>query len=187
MRKEIEQIQSLTLNCVKTLNGIYDELDENARTLLEAVAAERQHPLFDKLKETVTTYAEQIDNASLELTKTFNEAARIRGGDIDLNMLKVINDLKPSAAELTEICRDYANNQTMLRLIREYVKNNKIEWVEIPSIMADRVTALDKICKDLKDCSRIAADYESPLRTKQFEHIANNFDTVFGAQLKIIG
>ena len=187
MRKEIEQIKNLTLTCVKTMNDIYAQLDENGRTLLAAVAVKRNYPLFEKFEETVTTYAENIDNASAELIKTFNEAARIRHGDIDPHLLSVIKELKPSAEELTEICNDYKENQTMLRLIREYVSNNKITNVTMPAIMADRVIALNKICKDLKDIARIASDHESPLRTKQFENIANNFDSVFETQLNIIG
>ena len=187
MRKEIEQIKNLTLVCVRDLNEVYKAIDENARTLIEAVAAERQLPLFRKLKEIASSYAEKIDNASTELENTFKSSARIKAADIDLDMLNVIKTLEPTAGELSEICKDYENNQTMLRLIREYSKNNKIHDVEIPAIMADRVVALNKMCKDLKDCARIAADYSSPLRAKQLEYIANNFENAFASQLAIIG
>ena len=196
MRKEIEQIKNLTLVCVRDLNEVYKAIDENARTLIESVVAERQSPLFRKLEEIAADYAEKIDNkirsitknekSSAELENTFKSSARIKAADIDLDMLNVIKTLEPAAEELSEICKDYENNQTMLRLIREYSKNNKIHNVEIPAIMADRVVALNKMCKDLKDCARIAADYSSPLRAKQLEYIANNFDNAFAAQLKII-
>lgn len=187
MRKEIEQIKNLTLNCVKNLNGTYAQIDENARTLIQEVVAERQSPLYKQLKETVKVFAESVDSTSAGLIATFNNAARIKSADIDLEVLKVIEILEPSAEELSEICKDYENNQTMLRLIREYSKNNKIERVKIPAIMVDRIVALNKICKDLKDCARIAADYSSPLRAKQLENIANNFENVFASQLAIIG
>lgn len=186
MRNELEQIKNLTVNTVNKMNKIYSAIDEIKRTVREDMMRDKLRPQYETIETTAEEYYTGIDKAAESLKMLLENAAKIRKEDINLDVMAVIKELKPSADELTQICNDYKNNQTMLRLIREYIHANGISGVIIPAINADRVTALNRICDNLKGCAKVAADYNSPLHTRQFEHIANNFDSVFEKDLAII-
>lgn len=186
MRKEIEQIKNLTLTTVNRMSKIYSAIDEINRTVREDMLRDKLSPQYEAMESTAEEYYTGIDKAAESLKMLLEDSAKIRKEDINLDVMAVIKELKPSADELTQICNDYKNNQTMLRLIREYIHANSIGGVIIPAINADRVTALNRICDNLKGCAKVAADYNSPLHTKQFEHIANNFDSIFEKELAII-
>lgn len=187
MRKEIENIKNLAIRCVNDLNAIYKQIDDNAESLIAAVLSERQSPLYDKLATTAETFSANVDKESETLLTAFRGASRLKAEDANLDFMNVIKMLKPSASEIEEIAKDYANNQTMLRILKEYCTDNKIYDVKLPAIIADRIIAVEKICRDLKDCARIASNHNSPLRTRQFAHVVENFDNIYGADLEIIG
>lgn len=186
MRNEITQIKNATITAATKMKNTYNAIDEINRTVKPDMVRDKLRPHYEALETTVNEYFASVDKSAENLKMLLEDAAKIRKEDINLDVMAVIRELNPTADELTQICNDYKNNQTMLRLLREYIKGNKIDGVIIPPINADRVKALKRLCENLKGCARVAADYNSPLHTTQFEHYANNFDTVFEKEIEII-
>ena len=187
MTTHITKLKDLTIVCLKDMNKIYEAIDRNARELVAAVVAERQSPLFEQLRQTAADYISSVD-ALIDTVKASNlKDARIKASDIDFNLLKAIEQLSPSDSELELICQDYAQNPTMLRLIREKANADKRHNLKIPSVPTDKVKAFEKIADFLKGCVHVASDYSSPLRTHQLENVVNNFETAFKNELEVIG
>ncbi len=145
MTTHITKLKDLTLVCLKDMNKTYEAIDRNARELVAAVVAERQSPLFDQLRQTAADYISNVD-ALIGTVQTSNlKDARIKASDIDFNLLKAIEQLSPSDSELDLICQDYAQNPTMLRLIRERANVDKRHNLKIPAVPTDKVKAFVKL------------------------------------------
>lgn len=182
---------------IQKAKEIMQKAATNAKLYHENIAHVRQTCKSEHMVEELKTYADPLRQSMIQATQEINEALSgleatlkagiiIRGEDYDSATMAAISALEPDAAELTEIAKRYAGNETMLRALNQYCTKNKI-GAEIPVSGQNKVDALNMLQSDIGYVLQQAGKLDCRYGSNQLQHFAENFDTVFSDRIGIIG
>ena len=186
MRSEIQKAKEVMQRAANNARLYHENISRIRRTCKPECILEEIKTYADPLQQSMIQATQEVDEALGSLATTLKAGIIIRGEDYDSATMAAISALEPGAAELTEIAKRYAGNETMLRALNQYNIKYKV-GAEIPVCGQSKVDALNMIQSDISYILQEAGKVDCRYGSKQLQHIAEHFDTVFSDRIGIIG
>lgn len=186
MRSEIQKAKEIMQKAANNARLYHENIARVRQTCKSEYMVEEIKTYADPLRQSMIQATQEVDEALSGLAATLKAGIIIRGEDYDSATMAAISALEPDAAELTEIAKRYEGNETMLRAINQYNIKHKI-GAEIPTGGQSKVDALNMLQSDIGYVLQQAGNLDCRFGSNQLQHFAENFDTVFGDRIGMIG
>ena len=189
MRQELQNVKTVLQKAAKGARMYHENIEHIRKTCRPEVILQESKPFADLLLEAMKKVQEEITAEFSSLETYIKNRMTINSKDYNKDIVELIKLLTPDVDELEAIAKQFEGNETMLRFFHKYRDDHQM-IADLPLCGVDRLKVVRRMRDDIVYILSLAGEPTSATNKygdAQLQHFAENFDSVFGDQIQMIG